>query len=66
MGVKYHVEFTLRSQDTEEEEQEFTGVVEVSQPTEYMYGTKDLELLLARNFELEARSVRLIHWERLQ
>jgi hypothetical protein len=47
-------------------DQEFSGVVEVNQPTEQRYETKDIEALLARNFDLRSSDVRLINWARLQ
>jgi len=40
--------------------------VEVNQPTEDRYGVKDIEALLARNFDLSSSAVRLIDWARLQ
>ena len=66
MGVKYYTHFVLTGEAAEGSDQEFSGVVEVNQPTELRYETKDIEALLARNFDLRSGDVRLINWARLQ
>jgi len=66
MGVKYYTHFVLTGSPADGSEQEFSGVVEVNQPTESRYGIKDIEALLARNFDLRSQDVRLINWARLQ
>jgi hypothetical protein len=66
MGVKYYTHFVLTGTENEESDQEFSGVVEVNQPTEQRFGMKDIEALLARNFDLRSRDIRLINWARLQ
>jgi hypothetical protein len=66
MGVKYYTHFVLTGEAAEGSDQEFSGVVEVNQPTESRYETKDIEALLARNFDLRSGDVRLINWARLQ
>jgi hypothetical protein len=66
MGVKYYTHFVLTGEAAEGSDQEFSGVVEVNQPTEQRYETKDIEALLARNFDLRSGEVRLINWARLQ
>lgn len=66
MGVKYYTHFVLSAPAGAGEEQEFSGVVEVNQATENRYGTRDIEALLARNFDLRSHDVRLIDWARLQ
>ena len=66
MGVKYYTHFVLTGDAVEGHDQEFSGVVEVSQPTELAYEPKDIEALLARNFDLRSSEVRLINWSRLQ
>jgi hypothetical protein len=40
--------------------------VEVNQATEHRYETKEIEALLARNFDLRSSDVRLLNWARLQ
>ena len=66
MGVKYYTHFVLTGTENEGSDQEFSGVVEVNQPTEQRFGMKDIEALLARNFDLRSRDIRLINWARLQ
>jgi hypothetical protein len=66
MGVKYYTHFVLTGEAAEGKDQEFSGVVEVNQPTEYRYETKEIEALLARNFDLRSADVRLLNWARLQ
>ena len=66
MGVKYYTHFVLTGDSVEGSDQEFSGVVEVNQPTEEAYCTEEIEALLARNFDLASKDVRLINWSRLQ
>jgi hypothetical protein len=66
MGVKYYTHFILTGNATDGDDQEFSGVVEVNQPTELGYDTSDIEALLARNFDLKSSDVKLINWSRLQ
>lgn len=64
MGVKYYTHFVLENDASDESGREFSGVVEVNQATE-RFGTKEIEALLARNFDLRSADVRLINWARL-
>jgi hypothetical protein len=66
MGVKYYTHFVLTGEAAEGRDQEFSGVVEVNRPTEHRYETKEIEALLARNFDLRSSEVRLLNWARLQ
>jgi hypothetical protein len=66
MGVKYYTHFVLKSDDVEESDQEFSGVVEVNQATDDRYEPRDIEALLARNFDVQTGELRLINWSRLQ
>jgi len=66
MGVKYYTHFVLTSTEADESDQEFSGVVEVSQATEQVYDPRDIEALLAQNFDLHNGDLRLINWSRLQ
>ena len=43
MGVKYYTHFVLTGEAAEGSDQEFSGVVEVNQPTESRYETKEIE-----------------------
>ncbi len=44
---------------------EFCGVVELNQPMEENSDQRDIEAILARNFDLQQSAVRLISWSRL-
>jgi hypothetical protein len=66
MGVKYYTHFVLMGEAVAGSDQEFSGVVEVNQATDQRYETKEIEALLARNFDLRSADVRLINWARLQ
>lgn len=66
MGIKYYTHFVLTGEAAAGSDQEFSGVVEVNQPTDQRYETKEIEALLARNFDLRSSDVRLINWARLQ
>jgi hypothetical protein len=66
MGIKYYTHFVLTGESVVGSDQEFSGVVEVNQPTEHSFETREIEALLARNFDLQSGDVRLINWARLQ
>jgi len=66
MGVKYYTHFVLTGDSVDDDEQEFSGVVEVNKPTDTGYEVGDIEALLAKNFDLQSRHVKLINWARLQ
>lgn len=66
MGVKYYTHFVLTGTEADDSDQEFSGVVEVSQATEELYDPRDIEALLAQNFDLQNGDLRLINWSRLQ
>jgi hypothetical protein len=61
--VKYYMQFVLHG--PEPEPSHYSGVVELER---VMYGSRmleEIEAMLADNFDVEARSVRVIHWARL-
>jgi hypothetical protein len=66
MGVKYYTHFVLRRSSIAGFGREYSGVVEVNQPTEHRFGTKEIEALLARNFDLRSGDLQLLNWARLQ
>lgn len=66
MGVKYYTHFVLRGDSIAGFGREYSGVVEVNQPTEHRFGTKEIEALLARNFDLRSGDLQLLNWARLQ
>ncbi len=64
MTVKYYTQFILT--DTQYRGgNEFSGVVELSQPMEGDTETRDIEAALARNFDLNSSAVKLVSWSRL-
>lgn len=66
MGVKYYTHFVLTGASGRSSAEEFSGVVEVNEPTERHFDTDDIEALLARNLDTGGGEVRLIDWSRLQ
>ncbi len=66
MGVKYYTHFVLTGASGRSSAEEFSGVVEINQPTAQHYDPDEIEALLARNLETEGGQVRLIDWSRLQ
>lgn len=64
MTAKYYTQFILT--DTQYRGgNEFSGVVELSQPMEGGTETRDIEAALARNFDLNSSAVKLVSWSRL-
>jgi hypothetical protein len=64
MSAKYYTQFILT--DTEYRGgNEFSGVVELSQPMDKNTDTRDIEAILARNFDLRQNAVKLVIWSRL-
>ena len=64
MSAKYYTQFILT--DTEYRGgNEFSGVVELSQPMDTNTDARDIEAILARNFDLRQNAVRLVSWSRL-
>lgn len=64
MSAKYYTQFILT--DTQYRGgNEFSGVVELSQPMNEDSETRDIEAVLARNFDLHLNSVKLVSWSRL-
>jgi hypothetical protein len=64
MSAKYYTQFVLT--DTQYRDgNEFCGVVELSQPMEQNSDQRDIEAILARNFDLQQSAVKLVSWARL-
>jgi hypothetical protein len=64
MSAKYYTQFVLT--DTHYEGgSEFSGVVELSEPMDGDSDRRDIEAILARNFDLDSNEVRLVSWSRL-
>lgn len=64
MTAKYYTQFILT--DTQYRGgNEFSGVVELSEPMEGDTETRDIEAALARNFDLNSSAIKLVSWSRL-
>ena len=64
MSAKYYTQFILTDAQYRGDN-EFSGVVELSQPMDQATETKDIEAVLAQNFDLQRSAVRLVSWSRL-
>jgi len=64
MSVKYYTQFVLTDADYRDGN-EFCGIVELSQPMEQNSDERDIEAILARNFDLQRNAVKLVSWSRL-
>jgi hypothetical protein len=64
MSAKYYTQFILTDADYRGGN-EFSGVVELSQPMDMDQNERDIEAVLARNFDLQQNAVRLVSWSRL-
>ena len=64
MSAKYYTQFILT--DTQYRGgNEFSGVIELSHPMDMDSDARDIEAVLARNFDLKKRDVKLVSWSRL-
>lgn len=64
MSTKYYTQFRL-SDTSYRGGNEFSGVVELSQPMDKDTDAADIEAVLAKNFDLRRNSVTLVSWSRL-
>ncbi len=64
MGVKYYTRFLLRS-DEPGFADEYSGVVEVNHAQDHVLEPKEIEALLAKNFQREDEDVELLNWSRV-
>lgn len=64
MATKYYTQFILTDADYRGGN-EFCGVVELNHPMEQTSNTRDIEAILARNFDLQQEAVKLVSWSRL-
>ena len=64
MSAKYYTQFILTDADYRGGN-EFCGVVELNQPMSHASDRRDIEAILARNFDLSQSAVRLVSWSRL-
>jgi hypothetical protein len=64
MSAKYYTQFILTDAQYSDGN-EFSGVVELNQPMNEDSDSRDIEAILARNFDLNQSAVRLVSWSRL-
>ncbi len=64
MSAKYYTQFVLTDAEYRGGN-EFSGVIELSQPMDGETDRRDIEAVLARNFDLNRDEVRLVSWSRL-
>lgn len=64
MSTKYYTQFRL-SDEKYRGGNEFSGVVELSQPMDKDTEVSDIEAVLAKNFDLQRNAVTLVSWSRL-
>jgi hypothetical protein len=64
MSAKYYTQFILTDAQYRGGN-EFSGVIELSQPMDSNTDTSDIEEILARNFDLRRNAVKLLSWSRL-
>jgi hypothetical protein len=64
MSAKYYTQFILTDAQYRGGN-EFSGVIELSHPMEQQTDSKDIEAILAQNFDLQSSAVKLVSWSRL-
>ena len=64
MSAKYYTQFILTDAHYRGGN-EFSGVIELSQPMDLDSDASDIEAVLARNFDLRQTAVKLLSWSRL-
>ena len=64
MSAKYYTQFILTDAQYRGGN-EFSGVIELSQPMDSNTDSRDIEAILARNFDLRRTAVKLVSWSRL-
>ena len=64
MSAKYYTQFILTDAQYRGGN-EFSGVIELSQPMDSNTDVADIEAILARNFDLRRNAVKLVSWSRL-
>ncbi len=64
MSAKYYTQFILTDAQYRGGN-EFSGVIELSHPMEQQTNSKDIEAILAQNFDLQSSAVKLVSWSRL-
>ena len=64
MSAKYYTQFILTDAEYRGGN-EFCGVVELNSPMEQSSDSRDIEAILASNFDLQQDVVKLVSWSRL-
>lgn len=64
MSAKYYTQFIL-TDTSYRGGNEFSGVVELNQPMDQNSDRRDIEAILAKNFDLQQSAVKLLSWSRL-
>ena len=64
MSAKYYTQFILTDAQYRGDN-EFSGVIELSEPMDQTTENKDIEAILAQNFDLQRSAVKLLSWSRL-
>ena len=64
MSAKYYTQFVLTDAHYRGGN-EFSRVIELSHPMDQYTDTRDIEAILARNFDLQQSAVKLVSWSRL-
>jgi hypothetical protein len=64
MSAKYYTQFKL-TDATYRGGNEFSGVIELSEPMNGNSDKRDIEAVLARNFDLNRDEVKLVSWSRV-
>lgn len=64
MSAKYYTQFILTDADYRDGN-EFCGVVELNCPMAEDQDKRDIEAILATNFDLKKNAVKLVSWSRL-
>jgi hypothetical protein len=64
MSAKYYTQFILTDAQYLGDN-EFSGVIELSEPMEQSTENRDIEAILAQNFDLQRSAVKLVSWSRL-
>jgi hypothetical protein len=64
MSAKYYTQFIL-TDTLYRDSNEFCGVVELNFPMEQDSDKRDIEAILASNFDLQLSAVKLVSWSRL-
>ena len=64
MTAKYYTQFILTDAQYRGDN-EFSGVIELSEAMDHSTESKEIEAILAQNFDLRRSEVKLVSWSRL-